>query len=140
MFSSAWIVRAAVPLQKGGRFGRHPLCKPCRASRERRRYERDRDAILERAKRDPERKRGLRRRVLRDKYGLTEAEYQAMYVAQRGCCAICERVRVQLLVDHHHGTGEVRGLLCCNCNFGIAELDDDPARCLAAAAYLRRAE
>ena len=39
---------AEFPLQPGGRDGRHPLCKPCRATQERRRYERQRDAILER--------------------------------------------------------------------------------------------
>ena len=34
------------PLQNGGRHGRHPLCKSCRAAQERRRYARDKDAIV----------------------------------------------------------------------------------------------
>jgi Recombination endonuclease VII len=52
--------------------------------------------------------------VLR-KYGLTEAEYRALYRAQGGRCYVC-RVATgksrRLGVDHNHLTGEVRGLVC----------------------------
>jgi hypothetical protein len=126
------------PLQKGGKLGRHPLCKPCRAAQEQRRYWRNRDAILEEMRTDPKRKRRGRRWRLRTRYALTEADYWAMYASQSGCCAICERIGPVLVVDHDHRTGEVRGLLCHNCNFAVGELDDDPARMIAAASYLER--
>lgn len=126
----------AFPLQKGGRHGRHPLCKPCRAAQERRRYERDREAILERARLDERRHRRAKWRALERKYGLTQDEYEALYVWQRGCCAICELRPARLFVDHCHSSGVVRGLLCSNCNFAVGELSDDPERCVAAARYL----
>jgi hypothetical protein len=119
-------------------FGRHPLCKECRSAQERERYWRDRDAILAGQRGDPRRLRAVRRRTLRRKYGLTEHDYWVLVVAQRSCCAICELITTRLVIDHDHNTGEVRGLLCTNCNFAIGNLQDDPGRCLAAAAYLER--
>jgi hypothetical protein len=125
------------PLQKGGRYGRHPLCKPCRAAQERRRYERDRERILAKKRGDEKKLRRTRWRSLERKYGLFQHEYEAIFTAQRGSCAICEVRRSPLYVDHCHETGLVRGLLCSNCNFGVGDFADDPDRCERAAAYLR---
>jgi hypothetical protein len=49
------------------------------------------------------------------KYGVTEAEYRAMYRAQGGRCYVCRKAAGKsrrLGVDHNHLTGEVRGLVC----------------------------
>lgn len=54
-------------------------------------------------------------------YGLTAEQYQALLARQGGKCAIC-RARPKskrLAVDHDHGTGEVRGLLCSRCNHDL---------------------
>jgi hypothetical protein len=62
-------------------------------------------------------------------YGLKEGEYQALYEAQGGCCAICRRAKglsKKLSVDHDHKTGYVRGLLCTSCNKLLGHLRDDP--------------
>src|SRR5438270_7081083 len=53
-----------------------------------------------------------RRHHLRTYYGLTLEEYDALYAAQNGCCAMCRQPRRILEVDHCHSTGKVRGLLC----------------------------
>lgn len=124
------------PLQKLGRFGRHPLCKPCRAAQERRRYARSRETLLEVARNDDRRRTRVRWRALARKYGLSQHDHGTLFVAQRGCCAICERRPRTLVVDHDHLTGQVRGLLCVNCNFALGELADDAARCESAARYL----
>ncbi len=55
------------------------------------------------------------------KYGITLADYNAMFEKQNGKCAICGssaagKVGQHFAVDHCHKTGKFRGLLCINCN------------------------
>lgn len=80
------------------------------------------------------------RAKLLHKYGITMDDYDAMLVAQGGRCAICPATRPggrgAWHVDHNHDTGDVRGLLCSNCNRGMGLLGDDPEVLRAAAAYL----
>lgn len=62
-----------------------------------------------------------RNKYLLKKYGITLADYNDILNAQNGRCAIClckPRTK-NLAVDHNHGTGEVRGLLCYRCNHGL---------------------
>jgi hypothetical protein len=76
------------------------------------------------------------------RYGLTQDDYDQLKESQDGKCAICGalegRTGVSLYIDHDHGTGEIRGLLCGNCNTGIGMLGDTLERLEAAAAYLRK--
>jgi hypothetical protein len=69
-----------------------------------------------------------RERNLKRNFNLSESEYQSMFAAQKGCCAICGKSRnssgKKLAVDHCHKTGKVRGLLCINCNLGLGSLQD----------------
>ena len=72
---------------------------------------------------------------LKTRYNITSEKYTEMLISQGGVCAICEQKetvqhntsnRVQkLAVDHCHVTGKVRGLLCQDCNRGIAKFHDD---------------
>ena len=62
-------------------------------------------------------------------YGITSEEYEELYRAQGGRCAICQRAtgaRRRLAVDHDHDSLLVRGLLCKTCNYKIlGHLRDD---------------
>jgi len=85
-----------------------------------------------------------RSQALRYKYGITDEQYREMLREQDGRCAVCRQRppsggahqnRV-LQVDHHHATGEVRGLLCNKCNMAAGFLDDDADRAFALGNYL----
>lgn len=89
------------------------------------------------ARRDPEkRKRSRRKSKLLAKYGLTIEEWDALLIAQSGRCLICLDPMRDPHVDHDHGTGEVRGLLCQSCNLGLGHFRDRPDLLRAAADYV----
>lgn len=77
-------------------------------------------------------------------FGLTLAEYSAMVAAQDNKCAICDCGETQtrngkvkaLAVDHNHETGEIRGLLCADCNQAIGKMKENRGILLAAIKYL----
>ncbi len=73
--------------------------------------------------------------------GIGIDEYDNMLTGQDGKCAICKssdpkRGRKHFCVDHDHSTGDIRGLLCCDCNTGIGLLKDNPLILLQAFEYL----
>ena len=63
-------------------------------------------------------------------YGLTVEKYDEMIENQGNRCAICDvhqdDLKKLLSVDHIHGNGKVRGLLCGNCNRGLGFFKDSP--------------
>jgi hypothetical protein len=79
-----------------------------------------------------------RSKNLKRLYGMSPEEYQAMFTAQNGVCAVCGQPETSLdsrtrqvknlQVDHCHKTGIVRALLCKECNNALGLLHDDPER------------
>jgi hypothetical protein len=69
---------------------------------------------------------------------ITPTEYARRLQEQGGVCAICKLPpgEKQLAVDHDHETGEIRGLLCNDCNLGLGFFRDDPDLLRHAGAYL----
>jgi hypothetical protein len=68
-------------------------------------------------------------------------EYDALFKAQKGLCAICglpSPDETRLGVDHDHLSGKNRGLLCDPCNMAIGLLKDEVSRLQAAIEYLNR--
>jgi hypothetical protein len=57
---------------------------------------------------------------LKRNYNITIEDYNKLFEKQQGKCAICGKhqneLKRKLAVDHNHITGEIRGLLCGNCN------------------------
>lgn len=90
----------------------------------------------------PERMKELvRKHTLKKLYGLTPAEYDRMFKAQGGVCAICgepECTQKNLPIDHNHTTGKTRELVCSRCNIAIGMIDDDPVKAQKMAAYLTK--
>jgi hypothetical protein len=74
---------------------------------------------------------------LKAQYGITPEEYQQMFDAQSGLCAICQNAAT-LHIDHNHTTDQIRELLCSPCNTGIGLFQEDKARLVAAAAYIQK--
>lgn len=59
-------------------------------------------------------------------YGLTESDFDEMFEAQGGRCAICYEIPEKILcVDHDHETGKVRALLCDPCNKALGHVNDN---------------
>ncbi len=67
-------------------------------------------------------------RLRRYKYGIEPHEFDRLILASMGRCQLCDRVAAptgekQLVVDHDHGSGLVRGVICnvCNQTLGFIE-------------------
>lgn len=72
-------------------------------------------------------------------YRLAPGDYERLYQAQTGVCAICKRATGKtrrLSVDHDHVTGKVRGLLCRPCNNMLGHARDSYMFFYRAANYL----
>jgi hypothetical protein len=94
----------------------------------RRRYE---------AKRAQMAKRRRRQRLI-EKYGLSVHGYERILQAQGGKCAVGACTRAASVVDHHHGSGIVRALLCNQCNVALGMLNEDAGLMESLAAYARQ--
>lgn len=85
-------------------------------------------------------------RHLKLQFGISIDQYEHMLIRQNSKCAICEmpetkadkrygKVR-RLSVDHNHTSGEIRGLLCFECNTALGKFKDNTALLRRAACYL----
>ncbi|MGW1497585.1 endonuclease VII domain-containing protein [Streptomyces mirabilis] len=99
------------------------ICKICHAAQVREWYSRNTERAIT----------NHRRLRIKQAYGLTPEQYDAMVEEQNGVCAICgrpERAKrdgkvMRMPVDHCHKTGRVRALLCHACNRAIGLLGED---------------
>ena len=66
--------------------------------------------------------------ILKNVYGITLDQYNEMFKAQKGKCAICQRHQNELTrtlcVDHDHKTNKVRALLCVTCNTDVSVVEN----------------
>lgn len=107
--------------------GRHSYCRECQRKKKRAAYQ----ANLEMTR--------LRKRA--SQFGITVEHLQSLIADQANGCAICGRQCVSgraLALDHDHETGQLRGLLCANCNRAIGQLQDSVEILRSALAYLEK--
>jgi hypothetical protein len=83
---------------------------------------------------------------LKRNYKITLEEYNEILRFQNEVCRICKKPDTRntkkrryfpLVVDHNHKTGEVRGLLCSNCNTALGLFNEDENSMSNAISYLR---
>lgn len=130
-----------------GKFGVMGHCKECCHKVSAARYAREKKE--DNARSAAWRKRNaayLREFELHRDYGLTVAQYEALFWSQGGVCKICckpETVKEsrtgatrQLAVDHCHATGQVRGLLCVRCNTALGKIEQVPEGIIRFQEYL----
>ena len=81
-----------------------------------------------------------RNRNLKSTYGITVERWNEMMEEQGGRCAVCGAHNDDgtLHVDHCHDGGQVRGLLCRDCNLLLGYAKDNSERLIAAAAYIAK--
>ena len=67
-----------------------------------------------------------------------KSDYEELLQKQNNRCAIChvENEISKLAIDHNHKTLEIRGLLCHECNSGIAYFDENTEYLAKAMIYL----
>lgn len=149
------ICQVTQPLQQFGVFTQRNKtyhrgqCNDCRADYERKRRvvqgdyvrELERKQYQKKKEEDPE---GVayyyRDWHLRKKYNLTLDEFEDRAALVDYKCEICgseEQTHKNLVVDHNHNTGEVRGLLCSSCNQGLGHFKDSPYVLKKALDYLQ---
>ena len=83
---------------------------------------------------------------LRRAFDITYDEYKVMLDEQGGVCAICKQPEMSmsygkvkyLAIDHDHTTGEIRGLLCNNCNRCLGLLKDNIDTMYAMVEYIKQ--
>lgn len=128
-------------------LGRNSYCPPCKEARRKEvstaHYLANREAILERVKkrnketRRPERARyhaRYRTKKMARTYGISIDEMEALLAVS--ACAVCNSEDREMVTDHDHATGRVRGRLCQNCNRGLGLLGDSVEVLKSAIGYL----
>lgn len=118
-----WKALDEFPRNKNNKDGHHAYCKPCHNARGKETYTRLYG--------------GTRHYHLLRRYGISASDFDERVEQQGGACLICG-ARDPEHVDHDHVTGEVRGILCFNCNGGLGQFRDSTDALRAAAIYLEQ--
>jgi hypothetical protein len=76
------------------------------------------------------------------RYHVAPDDYHVLLDKQQNRCAICEcelkLEKNQSVIDHCHDTGQVRGVLCRECNTGLGRFMDKESLLVKAMEYLKK--
>jgi hypothetical protein len=124
--------RKPIPIIDG-----HKKCTKCLENKSLSEFNKKRDYFDSRCRICKSRKRAYKKYL---KYkDFDEGKYIVLKTLQEFKCAICE-VETDLVIDHDHVTGEVRGLLCNNCNWLLGHAKDSKTTLFSAILYLEKHE
>ena len=133
------------------KFGIRPECKDCTCKKRKERHKNlSKERKMEIKKQMSEyskeyiktehgqktRKNNHRKYHLQSTYGITIEIYDNLCKNQNNKCLICKREE-KLYIDHDHKTGQIRGLLCNNCNTGIGQFKESIDNLESAIKYLK---
>lgn len=106
------------------------ICKDCAKEQSKKYYQESEDY-----------RNRIRNGGLKNRFGITNEDYFEYLKLQCNRCAICKTPAEEnkyLHVDHDHITGEIRGLLCKQCNHGLGNFRDNKKYLRYAIEYLDR--
>jgi hypothetical protein len=88
----------------------------------------------------------VKHNTLMSAHGISYEKYKEMLQRQDGVCAICKKKECKIVkktgrvkslcVDHSHENGNIRGLLCDDCNVAIGKFKEDIGSLKNAIEYL----
>jgi hypothetical protein len=136
----------------GGRKARkQSICKYCRCSSMKHKYENDYQYRLNQINSSSDWQKNnqdkWKDKDLRIRYGIRLIEYRQMLESQNKVCAICGGPETRkaisgklcsLHVDHNHENGQIRGLLCHHCNTGIGSFKESIELMKKAISYIEK--
>lgn len=103
---------------KNGKYGKHHYCKICLRSEKNERYKNNEVYQTK-----------IKENNYKRNYNLTLETRNKLLEQQGGCCKICDKNlninKKSTHIDHCHKTGEVRGILCNNCNTTLGKVNED---------------
>jgi hypothetical protein len=116
---------------RGLKDGKTSACKICMTVRK-----------VDWERKNPDKVRAIKKNSnLRRNYGTTLAEFNRLYLVQKGLCAICSSPETDstrsLSLDHCHKTKRIRALLCAQCNTGLGKFKDSVYNLESAIKYLK---
>ena len=113
--------------EKRKKDGLKLYCKPCENARFKAWREKNLEEIL------------LKDRIKHyvRKYGLSKEKALELVEDRNGICEICNEHKL-LVVDHHHDTGMVRGMICSFCNSMVGYSRENPDILSSCIEYLRK--
>ena len=128
---------------KDGTILRKNYCRVCQTEKDRARYHAlPTDRKKERNKHNREKlgKDYFKDYKLKKEYNIDLNEYHSMVKQQDNKCYICSaefKDRSDTRVDHNHKTGEVRKILCHNCNAMLGHSKESISRLQNAIEYIK---
>jgi len=116
--------------------GYNPQCKAC-VNAQHKSYIKRKNAIKDALKADTRKDLNLKYH-----YRISLGTYEDMLREQEGTCAICGKgpddFERAFAVDHDHGSGKIRGILCPDCNRGLGGFHDNIELVDKALQYLKK--